>query len=517
MPGTGVAEKLFVTLMHVEDANGCIKRLPAGTIAVDIDRRLPTARLGRTERVVLKEGETTEVPLRLTGRGPWSVVYSLDGARQPPVKISQPTSELRFTAKGVYKLVSVEDENKCGGEVDAGEYIIDFKPRPGAALVESATIQRSGKAYRHTPMCAGEEDAVGVQFTGTAPFDISYLYSGAAAREHTLKSAQSVGILHLPSEAGLHRYAFRSVRDANYAKTGVDFSLHVQINARPTARISRPNRLTLCRDSPLNTDAKVRLTGAAPFSLTLGVRRPASSDVVPYTVRVNSDEWALALPQEIASEVGRYEVSVMSVSDASGCAFVFEDDAILSTSIEVVETARVVAVSHDEDMCVGDTLDFLLQGKAPWVVEYEWDGKRYTVTSSAARFSRAAESEGLFAIRSVALKDRTGAAQCKRDVAIERRVHPLPSVRIDEGVDQLREGDQPAVFAVHFRGTPPFTFSYTRSELVNGRPRVVETQTVTDIWADSYSISSSAPGDYEVTSVADKFCRYPPLGKSADA
>jgi len=101
-------------------------------------------------------------------------------------------------------------------------------------------------------------------------------------------------------------------------------------------------------------------------------------------------------------------------------------------------------------------------------------------------------------------------------VSIERRVHALPSVRIDEGIDQLREGDQPAVFSVHFRGTPPFTFSYTRSEQVNGRSRVMETQTVTDIWAESYTISSSAPGDYEVTSVSDKFCRYPPLNKRAD-
>jgi hypothetical protein len=44
----------------------------------------------------------------------------------------------------------------------------------------------------------------------------------------------------------------------------------------------------------------------------------------------------------------------------------------------------------------------------------------------------------------------------------------------------------------------------------------METQMVTDIWADSYSISSSAPGDYAVTSVADQFCRYPPLNKRAD-
>jgi len=36
----------------------------------------------------------------------------------------------------------------------------------------------------------------------------------------------------------------------------------------------------------------------------------------------------------------------------------------------VVESARIVPVSQNKDLCVGDTLDFLLQGKAPWTIEY---------------------------------------------------------------------------------------------------------------------------------------------------
>jgi nucleoporin POM152 len=68
--------------------------------------------------------------------------------------------------------------------------------------------------------------------------------------------------------------------------------------------------------------------------------------------------------------------------------------------------------------------------------------------------------------------------QCQKEVTgLERRIHPLPSVKIQEGLDSLREGDEPAVFVVTFKGTAPFAFTYTRSEQIgHARSKVVETQ-----------------------------------------
>jgi nucleoporin POM152 len=75
------------------------------------------------------------------------------------------------------------------------------------------------------------------------------------------------------------------------------------------------------------------------------------------------------------------------------------------------------------------------------------------------------------------LSHHTDPPQCKREITdLVRRVHPLPSVRIEDGLKQLREGDDPAAFAVTFTGTPPFSFTYTRSEVIGGKTRVVETQ-----------------------------------------
>lgn len=87
-----------------------------------------------------------------------------------------------------------------------------------------------------------------------------------------------------------------------------------------------------------------------------------------YDIDVPGSEWTLDLPHAM-KEIGRHEVSVTSLSDQSGCEWVIHDEDRLTTSLEVVESARIVAVNQVENLCVGDTLDFLLQGKAPWTIE----------------------------------------------------------------------------------------------------------------------------------------------------
>lgn len=466
---------LYITLVGIEDAKGCVKRLSTHQVEVEINRIVPTARFAKSDSVVLKEGESVDVPLRLTGHGPWEVTYSLNGKDQKPIKLQNSNAPLRFSNKGQYHLTSVRDRY-CPGETDNSDYAIEFKPRPSAYLVESAYVRKDGNVYRHKGLCAGERDAVGVRFVGASPFQVGYTYSfNHKSTEQILKSAQSVGVLQLNTDPGRHRYQFHTVRDANYDKTPVSFTLEHDVNNRPGATFSKQNTLSLCRDTPLLTDARLKLDGKPPFTVTLGVRRPASAELTSHTVQLAKAEWKVDLPEVLVDDVGRWEISLMSIADASGCDYELDDAAVLSTSIDVVETAKVVPIRHDADLCVGDTLDFLLQGKAPWIVEYEWQGKKYTVTSSAARFSREAEAPGLFKITSIALKDPSGNAQCKRPVTgLERHVRPLPSARVQDGIDNLRDGDQPAIFTVRFTGTPPFTFTYTRSE--GAKARVVETQ-----------------------------------------
>ncbi|WRT65773.1 uncharacterized protein IL334_002722 [Kwoniella shivajii] len=510
---SGASGKVTITLSSIEDGNGCVRKLSTPAIEIDIKRQKPTARFAKSQQVIITEGESAKAALRLTGEAPWDLTYTVNG-KDRKVTIRDPNNHLSFSEKGVYQLVKIKDAH-CEGDISSTDstFEIHFKPRPVVSLQQTPGVSVvSPNAFKHKDLCAGQEQQVALRFSGQAPYELNYRYtSEGRTSKHTLKSAQETGILHLSNEPGNHRYDFLNLIDGNYPNTEVKISLEHEVHSRPSVSFIKQNTKPLCLDTPLIGDAKLQLKGVAPFKVHLSIRKPASTSVKSYTITTEEKDWTLDLSQHELSEIGRHEILITRIEDQSGCEQIINDSDELRTTIEVVESAKIVSVDNKVDLCVGDSLDFLLQGKAPWTIEYEWLGKKHKVTSSASRFSRFAEEKGVFEVKSVALKDN----QCKRQVeGMKRTVHPLPKASVVEGEDSLREGDEPAAFAVHFTGLPPFSFTYTRSEQFGSKSKVVETQTITDIWETTYTISSSLPGDYAVTAISDKFCRYPPISRS---
>jgi len=109
------------------------------------------------------------------------------------------------------------------------------------------------------------------------------------------------------------------------------------------------------------------------------------------------------------------------------------------------------------------------------------------------------------------------AKMCKAAVADLRfRVHALPSAQVGHGkriFQDIHEGDQ-AEIVFTLIGEPPFTFTYQRSEVSPKKGtvgRVLETHTVSRVQNKEYSIFSALEGTWTVTSISDKYCRYPPM------
>lgn len=113
---------------------------------------------------------------------------------------------------------------------------------------------------------------------------------------------------------------------------------------------------------------------------------------------------------------------------------------------------------------------------------------------------------------------------CKSVVTdISKRIHPLPRARVHAGntyTENIREGDQ-AEIVFELDGTPPFSFTYTKSApmAVNGRnkksiPQILETHTITGVDTNRYSIFTQSEGTWSVVSVQDRYCAYPPLARS---
>jgi len=199
------------------------------------------------------------------------------------------------------------------------------------------------------------------------------------------------------------------------------------------------------------------------------------------------------------------------VTDTSNCDQAALDPLLRSIWIDVAETAAIIPFERREDICVGEVTQFQLEGIPPWTIGYNINGKSHTQEAKVSPFSLAQQHSGLFTVTSIAHQQK----MCKAAVTDLRfNVHDLPSAQVGHGkkiLQDIHEGDQAEIIFTLI-GEPPFTFTYQRSELTpkkGGPGKVLETHTVSRILTHEYSIFSALEGTWTVTSISDRYCRYP--------
>ncbi|GAA6019450.1 hypothetical protein JCM10207_001391 [Rhodosporidiobolus poonsookiae] len=558
-----------LSLESVRDGNGCKRPLAVGDLQVDVKRTKPTARFAGAEgrrEIVIRQGEAAKIPLRLTGESPWEVTY------QPPSRDSTPLKPITVTAKqanvdinisdavaGTYKLLSVRD-HYCPGDVSETDWKVATLPRPTLRLGDNlGTVARNGSVIR-PGVCANVADSVPVYFSGKAPFKASYTLTKGShhgeAKQHTLQSIQNRAELTLFTAApGHHTYTFGGVGDSLYTspaaagleapkggKSGV-VRVEQDVFALPTAFFGYGAKHGFCVSDELASraadDLVLHLTGLAPFEVELEVRedgpRGAAKRFVVPSIAAHS--WPLSLPFAL-KKAAPHSVALRRVKDAHGCETLVDPSALTAAAsggaaegalvrggggggrttvtLPVAEIATITPVSPQADHCVGDFLDFVVQGAPPFTVQYEFEGKRHAASLTGGKFQRVADRPGTFRVVSVG----HGEEKCRSNhVDIVKQVHPIPSARVNTGdsvVVDLREGEQTEIVFV-FDGTPPFSFTYSRrAPQDRSKDRtVLETHTVTGIQERQYSIFTSQEGTWSVSYIADAFCSYPPAQKSA--
>ncbi|GAA5868680.1 hypothetical protein JCM8547_003780 [Rhodosporidiobolus lusitaniae] len=558
-----------LSLESVQDGNGCKRPLATSDLVVEVKRTKPTARFhGREGKrsVVLKEGEAAQIPLRLTGEGPWTVTY------QPPSRDGTPLAPVTFRASqanvdinieralpGSYTLLSVRDRF-CPGDVFETDWSVGTLPRPSLKLGDKiGKVGRNGSVVRKG-VCANAVDSIPVYFSGQAPYRASYTLtkgSSGEKREHTLQAIQSRADLTLFTAApGHHVYHFTGVGDSLYTtpepkgltapqggKNGL-LRIEQDVFALPAAYFAHGAKHGFCINDELasrgSNDLIVHLTGEAPFELEFEVREDGGSRAAPkrFTVpAVAEHKWPVSLPVGL-TKASPHSISIRRVKDAHGCETILDSlpaaapppssdsasSAVVpsgagqrtSVTLAVAEIATIAPVSPQVDHCVGDFLDFVVVGSPPFTVKYEFEGKEHKVPLTSGKFQRVAAKPGTFRVVSVG----HGEDQCRsNEVDIVKHIHPLPSARVTTGdsfVIDLREGEQTEI-AFLFEGTPPFSFTYSRrAPQDRSKDRtVLETHTVTGIQEHQYSIFTSQEGTWSISYVADAYCSFPPAQKSA--
>lgn len=536
-------------------------------------------------------GKAARLPVRLSGQGPWQVDYSYradESADEVDLVASLHNVDAEILAEhpGLYRIKRIRD-NYCPGVVLEGqeEFRISVRPQPHVQFASDAGIAARNGSLIRAPVCRGQPDSVDIVMSGQFPVDVEYEHIApswsassepeaagplaSAAHEVAMQgkrrktaftSALSTTNLELSTALqGWHTYIINTVGDAVYAPSHLQgFStesprrLEQMILSLPGASFastsSKHHKPSLCVGDSLDRLSSLpvlKLQGQAPFTVTFEVgsitsSSPSNRGAAAYRFTrsgIKSHDYKLSLSNDefAFGSKGLWSIRVVQVTDANNCQSApthdgkraGQDDKALV--IEVAETADIAAVSTRQDYCIGEMVEFALQGSPPWTVSYDFNGKSAHAAVTTAEFSRVAEKPGVLTIKTVAHQQN----QCRRDINARisqdmvKTIHDLPTVRISEGdhfVEDLREGNQ-AEIIFNFKGVPPFSFTYQRSEPVDthARPKVLETNTVSGILDEKYSIWAAVEGTWSVTWLQDRWCQVSldyhsgaatPLGKS---
>ncbi|KAJ3880807.1 hypothetical protein F5051DRAFT_145454 [Lentinula edodes] len=531
-----------IDLISVEDKSRCKLPISVPGVSVNVRRLKPTVKfygVNGKRQVTVLEREPAGLPLRLTGESPWRMKYHRvgdDGVTSLTLKT--PNDVVYVSEKGLYEILEISDA-QCPGSVigDASDYRVDWVPRPTAKLSEHtpATYEPLNGSHILPPLCEGMDDHVDLDLTGRPPFQIMYNIAQGNDQGGTRLIDQPIFNSIQPrtrfqlhtSDPGRVYYEVKQIGDGaypleNHKNTPIPryerLLFEQQVSLRPTARFKNRNRLSYCLYDlftpldRLSSDGLVVLEGTPPFQLELSIKNLATSHVDQQMIEVHDHSWKLSLQTYQFTSVGPHLVVIQSVTDASHCAHAALDPLATSVWVDIAEAAAIVPVDRREDFCVGEAAQFQLEGTPPWSIGYRINGKAYTQEAKVSPFSLLQQQAGEFTVTSVAHQQK----MCKASITDLRfSVHPLPSAQVGHGkriYQDIHEGDQ-AEIVFTLVGEPPFTFTYQRLELTTGRGKpgkVLETHTVSRIYSNEYSIFSALEGTWTVTSISDRYCRYPP-------
>jgi nucleoporin POM152 len=381
-----------VSLLKIEDANECIKDLESRDFIVQVRSDRPTAYFyisNNKEGVIeIQQGNTANIPLRLSGQGPWDVTYKNIEKGDASIKtkrVNDPNAEIAVQDAGHYELLKVKDAI-CQGDVLPYIYEIKWMEKPTLSIEKGDVTILANGIHERRAVCEGINDSVDINFSGRAPFYCSYKqYRSANGKRdyqlvNTADMTSGLPKAHVPmltSPSGRYRYVFDKLSDQQYtppfALSGVQ--LEQTVHASPTVAFRNPHsrreRLVCVGDSLSSHDMDpivLDLTGQAPFTITLTIRHASEKRGREIIVdEINTNRYTLKLDNEL-SLPGSYQLQLETVLDANGCMSQVKADDKSSLFIKALDIATINPIETCDDVCVGDTLDYTLSGMSPFTI-----------------------------------------------------------------------------------------------------------------------------------------------------
>ena len=160
-----------LALTSIQDKTGC-KIFLNSEVKFTVRRQRPKVSFGHIDgkhKTVEVEGRQIDLPLRLTGRSPWTIRYrNMNDSSKALEKTVRSTNDIiRVNQRGTYEILEVSDD-QCPGSVDskASTFEVDWFPRPQIKLADTAVLIPDGKRYLKREVCEGDIDAIEVNLIG---------------------------------------------------------------------------------------------------------------------------------------------------------------------------------------------------------------------------------------------------------------------------------------------------------------------------------------------------------------
>ncbi|CAG8445798.1 21903_t:CDS:10 [Dentiscutata erythropus] len=514
-----------VTLVKITDSKGCSQVLNSSDyVTINVKKDRPTAGFRHTHEIItFLEGHDVKLPLQLTGHAPWNISYRYHGDVEKVERkseIADPNSFLTVSEQGVYELLEVKD-SFCYGRIipEMKEVEARWLPRPSLRIAEDDAEPLPQKGHYHRRnVCEGSDDSVGLVMEGRAPWEIYYriITSDEELTRHQTVGYTTTKIRLMTNKAGRHLYNFTSIADDVYIEPSpILLTLEQTVNAKPVARFLSADTMFHCVDVPFtNKDIKIQLDGVPPFSLTFEVAQESSNKMETLKIEEIYESVYNFHPSTRFAKIGNYTITLVHIVDSHGCSNTLQGPNN-KISIQVTDVASIDRTFLQQIHCVGDLLIYKLQGMIPYNITREYNGEVLHTISKTHTYTFGADKPGNMTITKVC---HQGNQCCGYVSNLTEIIYDLPTAIVSEGKDiisDIREGDKTEII-VNFIGTPPFEFTYTRSELLinekkERKPgRVLETLTVLNIHQYQHSIFTSQQGVFQVTRVKDRYCEYPP-------
>lgn len=141
---------------------GCTGNTFVGNANIAINS-LPTAAFTSGDTVIyICQGETALLPVEFTGTSPWMFTYTVNDTNPIAINTTDSIFSIVTSSAGVYKITNISDAN-CSGNVSQEATEVIVKPIPSSVMTSLNTI-----------ICNGAVAEIPIEFTGNAPFTITY-------------------------------------------------------------------------------------------------------------------------------------------------------------------------------------------------------------------------------------------------------------------------------------------------------------------------------------------------------